>query len=319
MEMAPLDLELSESPSVGKAYWLYTEDCVRLRISVWQAEREDKGTIFFLPGRTEYGEKYGRTVSDFYGLGYSSVVIDWRGQGLSERDADDPMLGHISSYDDYQKDVAAMFLGAEELDLPKPWYMVGFSMGACIGQRSLRNGLDVNACAFTGPMWDIKLSTSTKVAAWFISWVYKTFGFERSYAPKSNGTSYIGNTAFEDNVITNDPDMYEYFLRQLKVQKQHQIGGPSMGWLLETLRESHRLSKEQLPETPTLVFYGEDDTIVDTNSVDLRMGRWKNGKLIKFDGAKHDLFTEVRAVRNEVTRHIDEHFQFHKNTSFMTK
>jgi len=26
---------------------------------------------------------------------------------------------------------------AEELDLPKPWYLVGIAMGACIGLRAM--------------------------------------------------------------------------------------------------------------------------------------------------------------------------------------
>jgi hypothetical protein len=59
--------------------------------------------------------------------------------------ASDPNAGHIHFFSDYQKDVAAMMQVVEELDMPKPFYLVGVSMGACIGFRAMLDGLPVAA------------------------------------------------------------------------------------------------------------------------------------------------------------------------------
>ncbi len=132
MENAKFYAEIADGPSQGAAYWVRTDDSVRLRIGTYGADNGQKGTILLFLGRFGYVERYGRVAKDFDRSGFATVVIDWRSQGLSDRMADDPHTGHIHRFSEYQKDVAAMVKAAEELNLPKPWYLVGISMGACV-------------------------------------------------------------------------------------------------------------------------------------------------------------------------------------------
>ena len=60
------------------------------------------------PGRTEFAEKYGRVARELVARGLSVLVIDWRGQGLSDRHPGNAMLGHIEDFRTYQLDVAAL-------------------------------------------------------------------------------------------------------------------------------------------------------------------------------------------------------------------
>ena len=137
MQTAPLNCEIAEAPKAGTAYWIQTDVSVRLRVGLWPGRNAQKGTILVFPGRTEYIEKYGRTVTAFAESGFTTFVMDWRGQGLADRIAKDPMLGHVVQFSDYRKDVAAMTAAAKDLDLPKPWHLVGHSLGACIGVSDL--------------------------------------------------------------------------------------------------------------------------------------------------------------------------------------
>ena len=121
MEAAPLFESLAEGPDDGRAFWCRAEDGVRLRTAVWPGG--DKGTVLLFPGRTEYIEKYGRAACDLLKRGYTTVTIDWRGQGLSDRPLADLLTGHVHEFVDYQKDVRAMVLLAEALDLPRPFHL----------------------------------------------------------------------------------------------------------------------------------------------------------------------------------------------------
>ncbi|UTS82738.1 alpha/beta hydrolase [Phaeobacter piscinae] len=308
MDEAPLYPEIAEAPEGGSAYWVYAKDQVRLRVGLWKPDSPQKGTVFVFPGRSEYIEKYGRTITELSKLGFGTFLIDWRGQGLADRSTTDAMTGHVDRFSDYHKDVAAMIEAAEELSLPKPWYLIGHSLGACIGLRALIDGLPMAACAFTGPMWNIKLPAAKRAAAWPLSWAAQTLGKGHVYAPGTDGTSYVLSTPYEANRLTNDVEMYEYYIRQATTLTDHQIGGPSLGWLFQTLNETKALSKVASPEIPCITFCGEQDEVVEISAVRDRMSRWPGGRLEMIPNARHDVFSEVPEIRNGVVARIGELF-----------
>ena len=305
---APLNTGISEAPDNGLAYWHVTEDDTRIRIGWWPSETPEAGTIFIFPGRTEYIEKYGRTVTDFRALGFSCLVIDWRGQGLSDRDTNDPMMGHVRRYRDYQKDVSSMVAAAKDLGCPEPWYMVGHSMGACIGLRALQEGFPAKACAFTSPMWDINLPIAKRLAAWPFAALSTYLGRSRRYAPGSDAIGYVSKTPFPENRLTNDPEMYQYYLRQIDALPDYQLGGLSIGWLFETLKETRTLAKMASPRVPCITFLGLQDVVIDIPAAEQRMADWPDAKLVKLGTARHDIFSEIPEIRNDVATQIGRLF-----------
>ena len=52
---------------------------------------------------------------------------------------------------------AAFRAALEGLGAPKPWFLIGHSMGGAIGLRALHDGLPVQAAAFSAPMWGIAM------------------------------------------------------------------------------------------------------------------------------------------------------------------
>ena len=309
MEIAPLNSEISEAPENGTAYWTHAADWVRLRVALWKSATPQKGSVLLFPGRTEYIEKYGRTLSDLQINGFTTLVIDWRGQGLADRACDDPMKGHVDRFSDYHKDVTAMIEAAEMLHLPRPWYLIGHSLGACIGLRAIQEGLPVSACAFTSPMWGINLPAVQRVAVWPFSWAALALGKAKAYAPGTDGTSYVMNTAFEYNRLTNDPEMYQYYIRQIKALPDYQLGGPTIGWLYQTLKELGTLSKTQSPELPCLTFCGEQDEVVDLSAINARLSKWPEAKRVVIPNAKHDIFSEIPKIRKDVVSKMCAFFE----------
>ena len=308
MKKAPLYTEIAEAPSGGLAYWIKADDGVRLRIGLWQKTGMCKGTILFFCGRTGYIEKYGRTVKDFHTYGYSCLVVDWRGQGLSDRLTEDPRTGHVNLFSDYQKDVAAMVKAATNLNLPKPWYLFGNSMGCCIGFRSLSEGLPVAASVFTATMWDISLTPLESLFARPISWFAQAIGKGYIYTPGRKGQIYVLTTSFEENSLTNDPDMYQYYIKQAQTLVKAQIGAPSMGWLYQALKELDSLTRLASPSVPCIAFLGDADSVVGREAIEHRMACWTGGRLELVKNGKHNLLCEVPEIRNPITKQICQFF-----------
>lgn len=96
MQAAPFHADVAHAPEGAEAFWLETLDGLRIRIALWRGG--GRGTAFVFPGRTEYAEKYGLVAGRLVARGFSVVVIDWRGQGLSTRPPGAPMMGHVRSF-----------------------------------------------------------------------------------------------------------------------------------------------------------------------------------------------------------------------------
>jgi lysophospholipase len=120
MEDADFYSEIADGPLHGAAYWVKTDDNVRLRVGTYGSTKDRKGTILLFLGRFGYIERYGRVAKEFDKKGFATVLGDWRSQGLSDRLAKDRQTGHINRFADYQSDVKALLGAAEELGLPNP-------------------------------------------------------------------------------------------------------------------------------------------------------------------------------------------------------
>lgn len=308
MEQAHFFSEIADGPPNGAAYWVRSDDNLRLRVGAWQPTAQSKGTAFLFLGRFGYIERYGRVAKQFAEKGIATIVPDWRSQGLSDRLTDDPKVGHVSNFLDYQSDVRATLEVAETLNLPKPWYLVGISMGACIGLRSILDGLPVSAAAFISPMWGIKLTRMQRAAAWPITWAAQALNLGHRYVPGENSEIYVLTTPYEENCLTHNGDMYQYWVEQAKAAPDLQIGGPSMAWLYQSLLECRRLSQEASPDIPCLTLCGELDELVDNEAIKDRMKRWPNSEFEIIKRAKHDVLTEREEICGDVMARLARFF-----------
>jgi lysophospholipase len=299
MERAPLFDDIAEGPAGGEAFWLTTSDGVRIRVGLWPGPSGGacKGTVLLIPGRTEYIEKYGPAAGDFAQRGFATLVVDVRGQGLADRADRDRNLGHVAHFDEYQLDIAAMVAAAGELGLPEPYYMLGHSMGGCIGLRALFEGVPVKAVAFSAPMWGIQIFPPERPIAWALSWLTHKTRAGRFYAPHSQQQTYVLANGFEGNNLTRDREMFAFMQRQARAHPELCLGGPSLAWLYAALREMAALSRLPAPPQPAVAFLGTAEKIVTHGAIRRRMSGWTNGTLEVFDGAEHEVLMEGPKVR----------------------
>ncbi|WP_300518738.1 alpha/beta hydrolase [Aliiroseovarius sp.] len=276
---------------------------MRLRVGLWPGPVGDacpegaKGTVLLIPGRTEYIEKYGPAAGDLARRGFATLVIDVRGQGLADRADRDHNLGHVDHFDEYQLDIQAMVAAAGALSLPEPYYMLGHSMGGCIGLRALYNGVPVKAAGFSAPMWGIQLPPHERPIAWVLSWMTHKTRAGRFYAPHSQQQTYVLANPFEGNNLTTDRAMYEFMQRQARAHPELCLGGPSLTWLHAALREMAALSRLPAPAQPAVTFLGSEEKIVTHSAIRRRMAGWSNGILEEIKGAEHEVLMEGPELR----------------------
>ncbi|MCW1956691.1 MAG: alpha/beta hydrolase [Roseobacter sp.] len=303
---APFYADMAQGPEGGYALWLNSEDGLRLRAVHWPREGA-RGTVLLMPGRTEYCEKYGRTAAELAARGLATFVIDWRGQGLAERLAAPALLGHVGRFGDYQRDVRAMVAAAKAEGAVEPYFLLGHSMGGCIGLRALYEGLEVRAAAFSAPMWGIYLAPQMRPVAWGLSNLAQTIGQGARFAPGTKSETYVLADPFEDNMLTTDPEMWAYMVAQAKAQPALTLAGPSLQWLAEALRETRALHRMPAPKARAITFLGSCERIVDVPRISDRMRRWPGGRLSMVEGGEHEVLMEKPAMRDKV---LDEMVQF---------
>ncbi len=307
---APLYDDIANAPEGGQASWLKTADGLRIRVGHWTKD-DAKGTVLIFPGRTEFIEKYGHTAKALYERGYASLVIDWRGQGIADRMLPNRAIGHVGDFSDYQKDVDAVIAHARTLKLPRPYFLIGHSMGGCIGLRSLMDGLDVQAAMFSAPMWGIQMAPALRPVAWGLSAVSRPLGFDQNLAPGQFEQSYVLRADFEGNALTNDQEMFCTLRHQLESHPDLALGGPSLRWLHTSLVEMHELSTRPAPTVPCITFLGSNEVIVDPTRIQERMRHWTGGALHTIAGGQHEMLMDTPKMRNTMIDQTAAHFDAH--------
>jgi lysophospholipase len=299
MAAAPLFEDVADAPEGGEARWLTTSDGVRIRAALWApvSPTPAAGSVFLFPGRTEYVEKYGTVARHYTRAGYTVLIPDWRGQGLSARALPDARLGHVETFTEYQQDVAALADFAKRRALPEPWNLVAHSMGACIGLRALLEGLPVRAAAFSAPMWGIKIAVWEIPLAWSSALVAPSVGLGGLLTPRTGIEHLVSGGAFAGNDLTTDRARWDDMKAQIDRYPDLALGGPTLSWLRAALLETRRLARKPAPAVPAVTFLGTRERVVSPRAVHRRMARWPGGRLEVVPAAEHEIMMERADVR----------------------
>lgn len=306
MDAAPYRADLAEAPVGTHAVWTRAEDGLRLRVALTPVAGA-RGTVLVFPGRTEVVEKYGRLAARLAAQGWASASIDWRGQGLSDRLLDDPLIGHVGRFADYQRDVAA-FVAVVNATLPGPHLLIGHSMGGAIGLRAVLEGLAVQAAVFSAPMWGIAMPALQAPINHALTFVLDSLGRGDRRAPTTPKRGYLLESPFEGNNLTNDPGHWAYMRDQVQAEPRYALAGPSVHWVREAVAECRWLLTQPPRALPMLTGFGTAESIVSKIAIRQRMAHWPGGDLLEIPGARHELMMERDDLRSLFETQMLAHF-----------
>ena len=143
------------------------------------------------------------------------------------------------------------------------------------------------------------MSPVLRFGAMISSTIATALGFGKTVTPGQTTQNYLGQTTFEDNLLTADPYMFDYMEDQLRAHPDLGLGGPSLQWLKRATSEMNALNEMGSPHYPCVTFLGTKEEIVDPERSNNRMDRWTNGELIIYPDAKHEILIEVPQTRDD--------------------
>jgi len=259
------------------------------------------------PGRTEKIEKYYETVEDLRRRGFAVAVLDWRGQGGSQRLLKNAMKGHVRSFDDYQLDLLTFAREIVLPDCPAPHFALAHSMGAAILLDAARLGRRwFDRMFLVAPMLDLSM-LKHDVAARRTASILSAAGMSRAYVPR--GRSVRANEVqFEGNRLTSDPVR---FTRNLAITVEHpqlDVGPPTIGWIKAAFDIMDRLADPATARAirqPLLMVAGGSDGIVSTPAIEHFGTRLIAGAHIVIPGARHEILQERDIFREQLFAAFD--------------
>lgn len=311
LDPAPLHLDGAfGAPENGQAVWLRTADGVRIRAAVWPGG--GRGTAVIFQGRTEFIEKYAEPIARFSADGFTVAAVDWRGQGLSDRPLPDPRKGHVGDFAEYQRDVDAFLAHLAAVEAPKPWVLVGHSMGGAISARMLMRqdpalGGDLAGAApfvaavLSAPMLALHGRFGSGLVPRALSGAALLFGLRRAYAPGCDRRN-AADLGFQDNVLTTDEARFGWHARLTHAHGETlALGGPTWGWLNAALAEIAALRPAS---TPVLIAIGDADTVVSLPATQRYAAEAPNARRLVLSGARHEPFLETDAIQDRLWTEI---------------
>ena len=155
LRMKLVSIPANPVPENAVAGTLKTPDGVSLRFARWAPPPGRKGTVCIFPGRAEFIEKYFEIVRDLRARGFAVAMLDWRGQGLSDRGAVRSPQGPRARFLSTTASISTPSWNDVVLpDCPPPLYALGHSMGGAIlrDRLSRRAGAGSIASCCSAPM-----------------------------------------------------------------------------------------------------------------------------------------------------------------------
>ncbi len=284
------------APDGARLIWFKGEGGEALRGCVVPALARSKvrGTIIVCPGRTEFIEKYFEVARELQTLGFAALLLDWPGQGLSDRLLADAKKGHIDRFETF---MSALARGLEHLgdEFPRPYVSLAHSMGGAIALAAIAKGLvKVEAAAFCAPMWGLK---SPVLGMRYLVWAMRATGRAGDYAFQPGPPE-----KFETNIVTHDKRRWEIQRDLIAARPDLEIGPVTWGWLgasldiLDTFTKPRALARVSIP---VFVATAGDEKLVDNAAHTRICATLGDCEHITVDGALHEILMETDDKRAE--------------------
>lgn len=302
------DIPGNPRPDELRGGFMTARDGVRLRYASAPAQaRPNHGTVVILPGRNEAIEKYFETMRDLSARGLGSAIMDWRGQGGSQRLIGDPMKGWVRSFDDYVMDLDQFF---EEVVLPDcrgPYFVLGHSAGSLIGLLAAPSLVNrVRRMVLVAPFLSVVGLPFSMTGVQRIAGILFWLGLGRSYA--YGGKRPREGTPFVTNNVTSDLDRYTRNTLLYETHPELALGGPTVAWMRAACKAVQRVQEPTFMaaiQLPVLFVAAGADTVVSTRAIESYSLRLKTGSMLTIDGARHEILQEADLYREQLLAAFD--------------
>jgi lysophospholipase len=290
--------ELPEGMVAGS---LKTADGVRLRYAVCPGPRDGRGTICIFQGRGDFIERYFETINDLMARGYGVAILDWRGQGGSDRRPSAPYRHYVRSFRAYDLDLTAFMTQVVLPDCPPPYVGLAHSTGATVILRALRTRNWFERVVLSAPLIDIAPVALPRPFVRLAARLMVLLGLSRLYLP-GRPRRPMRVEDFPDNPVSSDRRRYVRDCRTLEAVPQLGIGGPTFGWLnaaLGAMNKLARFSSKTALRAPVLIIAAGDDRLASSEASRQFARRVPGVAAVTIVGSRHEPLMERDEFREQ--------------------
>jgi lysophospholipase len=278
-----------------------TPDGVALRFARFEPPAGRRGTVCIFPGRTEWIEKYFETVRDLRNRGFAVAILDWRGQGLSDRALGDRRKGYVGNFSEFDTDLETLMREVVLPDCPPPLFGLGHSMGATVLIRAVNRGHRwFDRVVLSAPMLGIAFVSSISIAGGIVR-VMRFGGFGSMYVP-GRYPGVLDLRPFAGNILTSDPVRFARSAAILEAEPELGLGGPTVAWCDAAFRAMGAMSEPSYPariRQPILIVTAGRDSIVSNTAIEDFATLLRSGSQLVVGGAQHELLMEQDRYRSQ--------------------
>jgi lysophospholipase len=185
--------------------YLTNADKARLRYGSCAAAGTLKGTVVLLPGFQSPAEEFFETARDFQALGYNVWILDWRGQGGSDRWLADREKTYSLGFDRDERDLVQFV--TKTVHRSGPLFLVGESYGGHMGLRLLHDYPNlIAAAAFSSPAIAFQTGNQSPWLVRMSAWLAVELGYGERYAIKQTGWSFDKTAGGPQDPDSDDRD-----------------------------------------------------------------------------------------------------------------
>lgn len=300
-------------PDGGGVEFFQAVDGWRLRYGYWQTTTRCRGTVFVLPGRTEFIEKYFEVTADLLKRGFNVLVLDWRGQGLSGRTLkEEPEKNHITDFSLLGRDLKELLILAGRKRIPKPWYALGHSTGALCFMQYLADTPSGDAkfekAVFTSPLFGLRfwLLGEAQVRRMVKNAFAK--GREKDFVPGHGKYGWKAKSFLTRGRLTSDKDRFSDTAWFFDENPALAIGGVTYGWLGAALKTTSMIQQSDLARKiriPMLFVLAGQERVVDSGSAEAFIARIPTASMVKLQDARHEILMERDEIRDTFWKLFD--------------
>ena len=280
---------------------LKTPDGVSLRYARWSPPPGRKGTVCVFPGRTEFIEKYFEVVRDLRARGFAVAILDWRGQGLSERLTSDAKKSHVHDFAQYDLDLETFVKEIVLPDCPPPLFALGHSAGATVLIRAAAKGRRwFDRMVLSAPMIRPAPGQTIRFARPILR-AMRLAGLGSRYAPGGSG-QVLALEPFFGNLTTSDPVRHARTAAVIETEPELGIASPTVAWANAALRAMAEMDNPVYPSRirqPILIIAAGRDQLVSTPAIEEFGIHLRAGSHQMIAGAQHELLMEQDRFRGQ--------------------
>jgi len=254
-------------------------------MSRWWERDAARAQVLIVHGLAEHIGRYEHVAASLTARGFACAGIDCRGHGRSGG-----RRGHVSSFDDYVADVAALREAALQRHPERPIFLLGHSQGGLVALlSSLADPEHLAGCIVTAPMLEIHPSTRPAAPLRALASLIAKLSLTISLPAGLDAT-----------LISRDPQVVAAYLGDPFVFRH-----VTVGWYVASLRamaEVWRLAPQLA--VPLLAMSAGADRLTNPEAV----GRWVSlaggpgTRAVAWPGLRHEILNEPE--RQEVLERV---------------